>query len=357
MKTSPSWIPLNGLCGKATSPLGLAAILLSAALACSLPAVQAAGTWDGGGGDNNFATAANWVGDVAPGTPYAGIVMSGNTNTSPTFTANATFNGAGGIPGLLFNATTTGAFNFSGSDLTISGGTTNPAISNLNSGFTQTITNNMTIANGGAAVSANGTGSNLTFNGTIGLGASAASYALLSNSLAGSIITFNGALSGNGTLTIGQSSVSGGTTVLNGANTFTTSANLVNGTVIVSSNTALGTASANMGAGSGVNNVSLLTSSPITIANNITLKSGPTNTFTIGTNTTGNTTFSGVINMGNDTSGNGFRYIGQAVTLMAAVGGTVNFTNFITPGALAFPVYGGGDNVTVDGGGSSCSLT
>ena len=122
MKASPPFFSSTACAEKTTGtlPLGLAGILLSAALFCSLPAVQAAGTWDGGGGDNNFATAANWVGDVAPSsTPYAGIVMSGNTNTSPTFTSNATFNGANA---LLFDATTTAAFTFSGSALTLDGG-------------------------------------------------------------------------------------------------------------------------------------------------------------------------------------------------------------------------------------------
>jgi hypothetical protein len=126
MKTSPSWIPLNGLCGKTTGvlPFGLAVLLFSAALACSLPAVQAAGVWNGGAGGGEFTTAGNWA--SGPGTsPYNNIVMSGSAGTTVTFAAASTFNGTAGTPGLIFNSTTTAAFDFSGSDLTISGGTAN----------------------------------------------------------------------------------------------------------------------------------------------------------------------------------------------------------------------------------------
>jgi autotransporter-associated beta strand protein len=347
MKTLPSWFSLNGLCGKATSPFGLAAILFSAALACSLPAVQAAGVWNGGAGGGEFTTAGNWA--SGPGTsPYNNIVMSGSAGTTVTFATPSTFNGTAGTPGLIFNTTTTAAFNFSGSDLTISGGTGNPAISNLNSGFTQTITNNMTIASGGAAVSANGTGSNLTFNGTIAMGANA----FLSNPLAGSTITFNGALSGNGTLTIGQSNVSGGTTILNGASaSYTGSPTIQNGTVIVSNAQSLGTKTTTMASGSGVNNIVLLTSAPITIANSLLLQSGPTNTFTVGTNTAGNSTFTGTINMGNDAGGNGWGFLAQGLTVTAVAGGQVAFTGVLTSIQQGVQGLGTGDTLTKTGAG------
>ncbi|MFO1492445.1 MAG: hypothetical protein U1F77_15470 [Kiritimatiellia bacterium] len=48
------------------------------------PVAMQAQTWDGGGGDDNFGTGANWVGDSAPSTG-SGVVLNftGSTRTTP----------------------------------------------------------------------------------------------------------------------------------------------------------------------------------------------------------------------------------------------------------------------------------
>jgi len=248
MKTRLSWISLNRLRGKTTSPLGLAAILLSAALACSLPAVQAAGTWNGLGADNNFATAGNWVGGVAPGTPYAGIVMSGNTTTSPTFTAPATFSAAAGVQGLLFDATTTAAFTFSGSALTFSSSSAgNATIANVGSTFTQTFDNPITMG-ANALLSGSGAGSDLTFSGTISGGANGF-HALTAG---GSAMTFNGVISGGGDFRFNEEVAGAGTIRLNNANTLTGRVFICTGVVVTTGALANGGLASGIGASSNV---------------------------------------------------------------------------------------------------------
>ncbi|MFA6175588.1 MAG: autotransporter-associated beta strand repeat-containing protein [Phycisphaerae bacterium] len=317
--------------------------LLSAALVCSIPAVQAAGTWSGAAGVSEFTTPGNWVGESAPATPYGGIVMSGNTTTSPTFSANATFSGTNA---LVFNNTTTGSFTFSGSALTISGA---PVISNT-SGLLQTINNTITL-NATSTLSANGTGSNLTFGGAINN--SGFGLTVLSGSSA--VVRLDGAISGNGTLTLDsavRTPAGAGITLITGSNTFGPSSSgvaIYNNTAKVSNNAGLGaTTLVQMGAAGGSYTSTLLTSGAITISQRITLIStgaNPANTYTIGGDTADFSTFSGQIYMGaKDAAG-----IGEALNVTAASGGLVIFSGSLGAGAL---VTDSGDILTKIGAGT-----
>ena len=76
-------------------------------------------TWDGGGADNNWSTAANWVGDVAP---LAGddLIFSGSSR----LTISNDYPGDTAFGSITFNATA-GAFVISGNAIALGGSITN----------------------------------------------------------------------------------------------------------------------------------------------------------------------------------------------------------------------------------------
>src|SRR5215208_4529168 len=79
------------------------------AAAAIVPAANAAtSTWDGGGGDDNWSTGANWSNDAAPIANDA-LVFDGGTRLTPSndFAPNTTFSG------ITFNSTA-GAFTLGG---------------------------------------------------------------------------------------------------------------------------------------------------------------------------------------------------------------------------------------------------
>ena len=95
---------------------GWAAIAAVLALAYSLtmPASSSAGIWDGGGADNNWSTASNWVGNAAPTFPSA-LTFAGVARLSPT-------NNLAGITvnGITFD-TAAGAFTLGGNSISLGG--------------------------------------------------------------------------------------------------------------------------------------------------------------------------------------------------------------------------------------------
>lgn len=101
-------------------------------LSCLPSCLQAATrTWDGGGADNNWATAANWVGDVAPSAGDA-LVFAGSVRLSAVnnYSTNTEFSS------ITFSAGA-GNFNLSGNAINITGGVT--AIAANNTAGTMTI--------------------------------------------------------------------------------------------------------------------------------------------------------------------------------------------------------------------------
>lgn len=135
------------------------AIVLGLALVClSAPNSASAQAWDGGGGNDNWSTAANWNPDGVPANNgTANLVIAGNARLTPNADA------AWDFAGLTFN-NTAGAFTLGGSQLTIrTGGITN------NSTNTQTIGNNIVLNIGQTWNAASG---NLTATGVISGGGS-----------------------------------------------------------------------------------------------------------------------------------------------------------------------------------------
>src|ERR1043165_6687084 len=67
-------------------------------VAVTLPAIAADKTWDGGGGDNNWLTGANWDADTAPAANDA-LFFDGSTRTTP----NNNFPAGTGFDNITFN--------------------------------------------------------------------------------------------------------------------------------------------------------------------------------------------------------------------------------------------------------------
>jgi len=308
--------------GKAASRRGFLPLLLSASLACSLPAAQAAGTWNGGGGVSEFTTPANWIGGSVPASPYDGILMSGNVQTTVTFASNATFTQTvGATPALLFDSTSTGSFTFGGTGtLTVNGVNVN-AFSNT-SGHQQTINNDLIWNSNAGFIYASGAGSIFTIGGNIN---NTAGVVALGGG-GGSVVQINGGVSGSG-VTV---NASGGIAELNGINTYTGVTTIYGGTLKVSHDAlvnvdgSLGHASSAVAMGNAALNPTFLTVGALSIARSFSLATG-TGIKTIGGDTTDISTYSGTITMGN-----GAGTAASSLTVTAVAGGRVNFTGNLT---------------------------
>lgn len=165
--------------------------------------------WDGGGADNDWTSALNWVGDVAPLTSGNSVVFAGTTRLAPNMNNNYS------VSSLTFS---NNAGNFvigtsTGSTLTSGNG----GIAN-NSTSAQTL-NVPVVLNGAQTISA--AAGNLTVNSNLNAGSTAMTVAGVSNT------TINGAVSGATTLAkngAGTLSLNGGFT---GAGNFSVNAGKV----------------------------------------------------------------------------------------------------------------------------------
>lgn len=128
---------------------------LLAACALTLTAPLFAQTWNGGGADDNFSTAANWSGGSAPANDgTANAVLSGTTRTTPTLDADYSLDTLGiAAGGFTLNGTHT---------LTLGSGLLKTTTSYIN------FTANVPIALGGdITIGGAGTSGSITLNGDI----------------------------------------------------------------------------------------------------------------------------------------------------------------------------------------------
>ena len=183
--------------------------------------------WDGGGGDANWTTAANWLGDVAPvaddNIAFGGAV---NTDTQNDFAGGTNFASVTFVSGAS-------SFTVSGNDFTITsaGCTTSNAISAENTGNTMTIESNITFSTNAPTIACTQAGGTLNIEGTIDNGGLA-----VTNNITGTA-TYSGIISGAGLLTKSGT----GALTLSGVNTMTGGVTLSAGTLNIANAQALGT--------------------------------------------------------------------------------------------------------------------
>ncbi len=266
--------------------------LSAAALLASSQLTQAADrTWNGGGPNNSWTTALNWIGGVAPvagdSLTFDGFVTSNNNNLA----ANTS------ITGITF-ASTAGVFTLSGNAITLSGNVTDNAPllnETIGLGLVLDATRTFSVVDQGF----------MTVSGVI------------SESAAGSGIT----KAGNGTLT------------LTGTNTFTGPVAVNAGVLSVSSAANLGTGPAGPTANSLVlNNATLRVTGNMTISANRGIALGPAGSAGAGTLevNTGNTlVYQGIIanNTGGSSSLNKYRFGTLTLSGANTYSGATNLKN------------------------------
>jgi fibronectin-binding autotransporter adhesin len=301
--------PLNHLAsvvGARRSSLRRALIAVGLA-GVSATALQGQTTWDGGGANSNWSTAANWNANIAPGNPSNSVLHFGGTlRLTPNVDSNWTVNG------LAFD-TGAGAFVIGGSTLTIgSSGVSNDG------GSLQTI-NNTIIMNAAEAFQTTSTG-NLTLGGNVTNGG----FLVTANATSGTVVTLSGTLSGSG----GVAKNGAGTLLLSGNNSYTGTTTINAGTVKIGAtgsggNGPLGTTGSgtvvNFGGALDLNGFTLTNAEPLSISGSgvnstgaLTNSSATAATFSGVTTLAGNTTIGGT---GNITLSAGLTDGGSARTL------------------------------------------
>lgn len=178
-------------------------------LPTSVTLTELSSTWDGGGSDNNWSTAANWSGDVVP-VAGADVVFAGTTRLTPVndLPAGTSFNSINFASGA-------GNFVLTGNSVSLAGGSL--ALTNAASSGTMTITMPLTFT---VAPQITGvTGSTLVLNGTIDSAGFTVTHGGSGALVLSGDLTGSGSLtkSGSGQLTAsGASTYSGGTLLTRG---------------------------------------------------------------------------------------------------------------------------------------------
>ncbi len=263
-----------------------------------LPSVVSGQTWDGGGTDNNWTTAANWNAIVVPlNNGTASINFAGSTRLAPV--VNTNFD----VRRMTFDSTA-GAFSIGGgSVLTVRDG----GIANLHAGVTETIGVALSV---GDSQTWNGDGP-LTFSGPVNLNANTLTLDTPATIALTNTVVGTGAIVKEGT----------GAVLLSGLNTFSGGVTLNQGTLGIATDSGLGTGAFVVNGG----NVEAVTGSR-TLANSVIL----------------NQDFSII-------SGAGLAFSGP-VTLTANRTLTNGISNLAISGALGEDVPG--RELTLDGGGT-----
>ncbi len=174
-----------------------------------LPAISygAVKTWDGGGSDNNWTTAANWNGDIAPSSGDD-LVFDGTVRTSPVndFPANTSFNS------ITFNLNC-GAFSITGNSIYLTGGAS--AITTNHTTLSVSIANNIvfTTSNPSITTTAGGT---FNLSGTLSHDGLTLTFVGNGSSTISQIISGTGALTktGNGSLILSANNTYTGVTTI-----------------------------------------------------------------------------------------------------------------------------------------------
>jgi len=178
-------------------------------------------TWDGGGANANWSTAANWVGDVAP--------VAGDSLVFPV--TSAQYTATNNLSSLVFNSMTIegGNYTIGGSGLTLSNGLTVGGGTQSFNTFVSVINSQTFTAASGSTVTiaflfiAGGLGNQLTLTldgaGNFGIGIITGTGNLAKNGLGASLIAsagnYNGAISHNNGILVVDANVPGSAVTVN----------------------------------------------------------------------------------------------------------------------------------------------
>ncbi len=215
-------------------------------------------TWDGGGANDDWSTAQNWVGDTTPGNPTSSTIsFNGVTRLTPNLDVPWS------VGGLSFDSGA-GAFVLGGNTLTIgANGIT------VNSAANQTINISVSLS---AAQTWNASSGNLTHGGPLSLG----NYTLITASASGRVITLNGTISGSA----GFQKTGAGSLAINGNNTFSGNSTLSAGAVAISTDLAFGSGNLILSGSSLAATGDRSISNPTRVTASTTFASGGNLTFT-----------------------------------------------------------------------------
>lgn len=302
--------------------IGLLPLLLAGGISSGI--VQAQSVWDGGGADNDWTTAANWVGDLAPvSATTTDVQFAGSTRLNPSLASGFS------VKSLKFNSGS-GAFTLGGSPISVQGvGNADSAVITNSSTSLQTIGNNINLVSGTFQAGAGGMvlNGNLAISGGVRFTGNNTINGVISGATTGNFMAFNGTVRLNSINTYsGSTQVFGGTVFL-GQDVLTTSGAFG----VTNGETAMGAAGAS----------TLLISGSHQMARSIRLASAATTT-TIGGESAAVSTFSGAVTLGQN---NG---VAKALTVTSASGGRVNITGNIV---RATGATGSTDNLTKTGAG------
>lgn len=295
--------------------------------------------WAGSGPDDNWTTATNWSGNLAPIAPEDSVVFTGSTRLTPLLNTSYT------VPGLTFNS---GASSFTlgssgGSVLTLNGGS---GLTN-NSANAQTVS--LPIVLGSAQTFAAAGAGLLTLNSNVNNGGNLLTVDGANNS------AVNGAVSGGGGLT----KTGAGTVTLAGGNSYGGATTVSGGMVAVSGGAAIPDASS----------VTLANTAGVTLSLNASetiaslAASGATNaTVALGMN---NLTAGGATTISSAITGTGklVKTGAGTVTMDRATAYGTDFTlrveggmvDLNRGGAAISPMLGSGNKVELAGGTLQCS--
>ncbi len=183
--------------------------LLIAAFLATSSVVFAGNTWDGGGGDNFWTTAANWSSDTLP--TYGTLTFSGSANL-----INTNNNGSYSMNGINFNSSSDFILRGNTVDFFDNGGTQAKIENNSTGAGTIDFAVDFEATAGTARGEINPINGNITFNSTVNMNGSGVNeiHVYGSNS---KTLTFNGAISGSSkAFKIKQNNI----IVFNSANTY-----------------------------------------------------------------------------------------------------------------------------------------
>ena len=251
-------------------------------LFCILVGTPSAGvkTWTGGGGDNNWTTAANWGGTA----PVSGddLVFGGSTRLAPNNDISS-----GNFSSITFSGAS-GNFVVGGNSINISGG--GIAITNNASGGSMTLNLAITFTTSSPTVTCT-SGGGLNFSGSISMGS------LPLTITGGGGIVISGVLSGTGSLT----KTGGGELTLSGANTYSGPTSINSGAIKLGHISALGSTGTGTtvtgGAALNLNGINYSSQEPLTL-NGLGISGGGA---LVNTNAS-NATFAGLITLGSTSS-------------------------------------------------------